>query len=963
MNKTTKIIILVLAAIMMLCLMLTACNSDVKIVISATKTELAAGDEIALAVLVSDGSDYTLTVDNTDVAKIDGNTLSIIKTVEVDTDITVTATLVDNPKIKESKVFVVKAQVNPITITASKYTFDSENPLPVLIDVPEGETYNVAILPVGKATYSRETGQLIALGDVDKNTEITLRITLNSNSSVSAERKFTILPLPKKPTLNINFTDKLTKTGESVYVSQTPANAQIDLTLEGEGKERLSVNGQRITLIGELPEYDQRISVTATLRDDPSISVTKTLTIKAKVQEGQVAGKDFVFTSQHLAKFFTNNLTITGVATDVYRREGSTSPVETKYDFSVLMNEGKWLGSWKVAGSNNQSVEYYYKGTGENDIVEIVENKVTNTYNVTYKTYSDKNNQIVNTLLRDYQSVPALWQNMHYWNPFEEYISIGNIVYDNQLDLFQLVASSTTATSEENLKFQWFSAYLAHAFTPLLDNNDTLTDIYLKIELVDGVPTVTGLKAATPIYAVSATEVEYTTIDITFSNVGGTIISEVEPFGEPEHKELLQSAFDKMHNATNYYFKALETSTYTPTGDDDDYTTTAASLFNATRNAVIKNETLTLAGGGFEGLEGWVTNSSIMLKRGVKVQGESGDEYAMTYSGYRAMNNNTHEAFAYVGGTTAKFVANRLIQGSLTKQLPSFDVSVNAFRYVGQRMVSGKTVYVFTLNESNNTRDVAMQTSMSTYATEATFDAEKRLEVYVDSDGNLVSVVFPYELSGGHRGYVTTTYSNIGTTTEIVTLKESGENFNYIARTVPTTWASEVISDYRPGHSTLIDPQVTTADVVLKNILGQSANIDALPQIGDFVEMFDDDLTSVSFKYTDKVGGGYRDYIEFRIRLDKSLLDENNVLPTAEYEKILDQLKTMLASKGFTYDVNNSRYERDPITNKVDVLSTGVRYASFLSDSNQNCQIVITNLRVGWLYVEFRVLGDWKLSY
>lgn len=961
MNKTSKKIILILIAIMAVCLMLTACDTDVKIIISATKTELVAGDVIPLAVLVSDGSDYTLSVDNTDVAKIDGDTLTIIKSVDVDTDITVTATLVDKPKVKQSKTFVVKAQVNPVTITASKYTFDSENPLSVLIGVPDGETYTVAIMPAGKAVYSREAGQLIALGDVDSNTEITLRVTLNSNSSVFAERKFTIIPLPKKPTLNINFTDRLIKTGDSVYVSQTPANAQIDLTLDGEGKERLTVDGQRITLTGELPAYDQRISVTATLRDDPSITVTKILTIKAKVQEGQVAGKNFVFTSQHLAKLFTNNLTITGTATDVYRREG-TSSVQTDYDISVLMNEGKWLGTWNIAGSNNQSVEYFYKGTGANDVVEIVENKVTNTYNVIYKTYIDKNNQVVNTLLRNYESVPALWQNTHYWNPFEEYIAINNVVYDNQLDLFQLVASSTTATSEEENKFLWFSAYLAHAFTPLLGNADTLTDIYLKVDLIDDVPTITGLKAATPINAISSTEVEYTTIDLTFSDIDSTVIADVQPFGEPEHKELLEAALEKMRNADNFYFKAIETPTYTPTSDPDDYTTAVSAALNAARNATIKNENLTLAGGGFEGLEGWVTENSIMLKRGVKIQGESGDEYAMTYSGYRAMGGNSHEAFAYVGGTTAKFVANRVIQGSLTKELPGFDVSVNAFRYVNERTVSNKTVYVFTLNESTNTRDVAMQMSMNSYATAATFDAERRLEVYVDADGNLVSVVFPYEIDRGDRGYVTTTYSNVGTTNEIVSLQESGDGQNYIARTVPTTWASAVISDYRPDHSTQSNPQITTANVVLKNILGQNANIDALPQIGDFAQMFDDNMSTVSFRYTEKTGGGFRDYLEFRIRLDQSLLDENNVLSTAEYEKILGELKTMLASKGFTYDVNNSRYERDPDTDKVDVMSTGNRYASFLSDSDQNCQIVISNLRKGWLYVEFRVLGDWQLS-
>ena len=92
------------------------------------------------------------------------------------------------------------------------------------------------------------------------------------------------------------------------------------------------------------------------------------------------------------------------------------------------------------------------------------------------------------------------------------------------------------------------------------------------------------------------------------------------------------------------------------------------------------------------------------------------------------------------------------------------------------------------------------------------------------------------------------------------------------------------------------------------------------------------------------------------------MLDENSKLLTEQYEEILENLKTMMAKYNFTYDANNSRYERDPDTNKVDVMYTSTRYASFISEQSENCQILVYNLRTGWLYVEIMPLGAWQLS-
>lgn len=47
---------------------------------------------------------------------------------------------------------------------------------------------------------------------------------------------------------------------------------------------------------------------------------------------------------------------------------------------------------------------------------------------------------------------------------------------------------------------------------------------------------------------------------------------------------------------------------------------------------------------------------------------------------------------------------------------------------------------------------------------------------------------------------------------------------------------------------------------------------------------------------------------------------------------------------------------------KVDVMYTSNRYASFISEQSENCQILIYNLRAGWLYVEIMPLGAWQLS-
>ena len=260
-------------------------------------------------------------------------------------------------------------------------------------------------------------------------------------------------------------------------------------------------------------------------------------------------------------------------------------------------------------------------------------------------------------------------------------------------------------------------------------------------------------------------------------------------------------------------------------------------------------------------------------------------------------------------------------------------------------------------------KDVAMQLSMYKNAKDATSDVGSSFSVWVDELGNLVKSVYQYSLVGGtYRGYVTTTYSAIGTTT----LPEDVFD-GYVARSPETSWAQFTDKSFFKQHSTLCSVygcdkgngvydhsgHTGTIEEVLKYIFGEDVDMTKIPTPDLFIGIFGDNIGLPGFKYK---GDGtdaspYRHYMEFNISYSYS--DENGKIRQEDYETIVASLKTALEQLGYTYSASNSDDNKDP-------LMGGSRYITFLGDNG--VEIVVENNFTRYFWVKYYHTGDWSLN-
>ena len=176
----------------------------------------------------------------------------------------------------------------------------------------------------------------------------------------------------------------------------------------------------------------------------------------------------------------------------------------------------------------------------------------------------------------------------------------------------------------------------------------------------------------------------YTEVELNVQNVGTTVVPNPEAFEAPEHVDLLQLAIQKMQAATNYTYRATDTTTSAPSGDSGDYeisvnATTGATAKLAPRtsllggvssNKVANNQSATGTVGEF----GQVTENAILIANTGKYSYGMDDKlYHTEYYGFKQNDDNTYDEFEYQtrkdpvsGETSGSLTGTRKISGTIS---------------------------------------------------------------------------------------------------------------------------------------------------------------------------------------------------------------------------------------------------------------------------------------------------------
>lgn len=679
---------------------------------------------------------------------------------------------------------------------------------------------------------------------------------------------------------------------------------------------------------------DKTVTVTVTSHADPNAKDSKTFIIKGKTIEGQVGE----LTSAMLQEIGNESITIKGSLTDYYVNfHDADQNTEHAYGMTVEMAADIWKGSWYSEEDDTNVITDTYRKSAQDGLRDQNGNKGHGLE----KLYIDKDNKVSSTLVKDYVSVPTLWESQHLWNHLGQ-LNVNKFKYDLENDLYEY---SVDYTNEDDL---YLMTYLSFSLTPML--SDTLDKIYLKIE--DG--RITKLLAQTEILYYGADTQEdadamsYTSLEITFSKIGTTEVSEPEVYEAPEQAELLVKALNEMKSLRNYTFNLVDTQTYAPSGDSGDYELTSATTSNeplfarlAKKNKKPVNYTSST---GTVGLVGKVTEDAVLFaETGLYSYTMDGKPYHTEYSGYKKIDENTYDYFEYDYKNKA-LTGQRQYQGTFFDSLPNFEFSPNIFTLDGAITKKGKIQYTFKINDSAITREVALQLAVYDFAKDGAASTYSTLRVTVDEDGHLVKVVFPYSInSATYLGYYTVTYSKFNTTT-----LDDDTFEGYVPRVLRTSWSQFTTKYYSETPGTATHEENT--DVVLKTIYGDNLTDFVSPTI--FSNVFGDCLYGPFFdwkeKGTDADGNKiYTGYMNINTRSDK--FDENSQV--TNYDEIISALREALEKEGFKYSVENSDTTGGD-TGRSD------RYVCFIKG---DVQIVVWNNFTKNFSIYFYKTGDWKL--
>lgn len=767
---------------------------------------------------------------------------------------------------------------------------------------------------------------VVGCGDKDKDNE-------NQGGNGGEENPPVVTPV----TMTISASQETIKTGETVSLTVT-VNGTEDKAYTWTVSEPTIVSvssDDKLTVIGEV-KIDKMVTVTATLTADSNVTASKTIKVVAPVVDGAVGE----LTSEMLVAIGNPSITVTGTITDYYQdfNQAVNSSTE-KYQMEVAMSEGAWRGSWYSEREKaNVLSDNYRKGT-----VDGLKDQYGNIGHALQKVYIDKDNKVAIDTVKDYISVPAIWEAQHLWNHLGN-LQINKFSYDAENEVYEY---NINYSDMDDL---YLMTYLSYSLTPMLD--DTLNKVYLEIENGE----IVKLLAQTEIiYYGSETKEEadamsYTTVELTFSNVGTTVVEDPAPYEAPLYAEKLEAALKKMGDATNYTFHAKDTTTYAPVTDGGEYEVESASSSSkayARRNSIVNFKVYdNVSSVGTVGCFGQITESAALFANTGKYSYTmDGKPYYTNYTGYKQNEDGTFDTFKF-NSKTMSLEGTKKTTGSMFDVLPTFEFSASVFKFAGMSMnANGKSTYTFILRDSAITRDVALEISAYNYADDAAPATTNTLTIVVDEDGNFVNTVYPYSLvSGTYMGYVSTTYSHIGTTELDADLFDG-----YIPRVLKTSWSEYITKYYSPTFSTL-DSHEEATSVVLEAVYGDDAK--DLPAPSVFLNILGDNISGPFYNWKEKgvdeagnvINTGY-----ISITVATTEYDENHQI--TNYEELMAELQAALEKEGF-------------VLSKANTDTTGGasgranRYVCFIKG---NIQIVIENNFTKYLWIYFYKTGDWSL--
>ncbi len=837
-----------------------------------------------------------------------------------------------------------------------------------MVLVSDDSPYTVSVSDTNLAEIKNGNTMRI-LSDVTVDTEIKLIVTINRLPDCKKEVKFLLKAPVTFPTVAIVSTSKAENSrldlGDEITVNAVSSDGS-EIVLSVSETSLATISGNVVKIVKQ-PEHETTLIVTATLKDYPTISASRSFYVKQKTVEGRVNGANGnVLTTELIQALGNKNITVNGTVTDVYvANDGSQETVE--YKTTVKMNEGAWYGEWYAVTSGSETpnviADSYRKGDSG------IKDESGNIGSAFVRVYIDKNNKVASKAETSSMSYPYLWENNHLWNHLGEFAANveKKFVYNDENDVFSYEWKRYGDSGEviiDDAYDEYLMTYLAYSFTPMLD--DTFENFYFKME--NGKITQLLVKTAE---VTSGSTRSYTEVVFTFENIGTTEVPEPSKYEDDERNDALQTAVDKMKAATSYTFSTEEITTQAPSYDDSDYTIESTYSAAATYAASTTTTSTSFPTGsqtGTVGITGKVVKGDAVLivETGKYEYTLSGDApYHMSYYGYKQVENDIYDEFELNAG---RLEGTHQYSGSINDVLPSWDFDVNIFKFNGSTTdASGKTVTKYVLRDSAIMGDVAKEVCMHSNVKNTIASSQYPFEIAVDSDGNVVYTSFPYSYSS-YSGYCKTTYSKVNSTTF------TNEFDTYVARVLPE-WSDLSTDKYYYKHTSSLSEydcydktkdypyhvgtcdHVATLDKIIEQVFG--IDVDLFPTMSTFRQIFGDNIyTPYFFDYDEKtLANGtkeYIDFVSFTAQAPQKYLDDKNNLSDEQFTKLLEVMTSAFKScnLGIEYSGVNSDYSGG--TN-----GTSDRWVAF---ANDNYIISINNNHTRYFWIEIHKLGDWTLS-
>lgn len=924
-----------------------ACNrnndpENVSITFEASKTTLTVEETANLTVSVtgSENTSYEYMISDPALVAINNDVLSVIGTVTDARTVTVIAFASADKSKSVTKIFTITpVKADPtieITTTRNTITYGEEITLAVVVTGLDNPAY--AWVVSDNTLVAVNNNVLSVLKEVTVDTKITIKAISVEDSKVYAEKEITVKAPSSFGSITITTSKDTIAEGETIDLSATVTGLQdTTYTWKVSDESLVKIEGNKLTLIGTV-KLDTNVTITCYANGDESVFKSKTITVKAPIIEGQVGE----LTNAVLGEIANESITFSGIVTDYYTDfNNSFNSSIQEYDSLVMMSDGRWYGQWGVKGRADSVVtDNYQRGS-----VDGLQDQYGNVGHALERLFININNEVTSETVKDYMSIPAIWEAQHLWNHLGNLV-VTDFVYDAETKLY------TYTVNQNDMDALYLMTYLSYCLTPMLA--DTLNTI--SFEITDG--HITKIIGRTEIlYYGSDTQEEadamsYTEVVLTPANIGTTIVPNPEQYAAPEHVDLLNQAIANMKALTNYTYAAKDTTTFAPSGSGDDYEIASASTNHS--SAKLKNRTVLntnvinnalhnfTSSVGEVGEVGFVTNDAILIANTGKYSYAMDDKLFHTeYSGYKQNNDGTYDEFAY-DSTLQALAGTRKVKGTLAEVLPSFNFSANIFEFVGTTGNGADTVYNFVLKAEDVTREVALNISLHSYADDAEKSTSSTLKLGVSANGYIVSSSYSYNLSGVYFGNINTKYSDFGTT-----VLPEGTFENYVPRLWRTTWDQYICKYFQPTHTG--NSYEKNAQEAFDEIFKEDAKDLPSPQI--FLEVFDDVVFGPFFDWREKEVEGvtvYTDY--FSINVQSSEYDENSRI--TNYDEIINELIRLLEEEGYVLDLANTDTSGGP---------TGLR-DRYVTLTKGNIEIVITNNHTKHLSIYFYHLGDWILK-